>query len=247
MATEGVDYAYARPSPQCLYSSGKRFVVRYLSYDTNSKNLTRTEAEAISTGGLSLVCNWEAEANGALGGYAEGLRAGQTAKRLASDCGQPDARPIYFSVDFDASTGDLQKSMEYFGGVIDAIGFSRCGVYGGYNTIDYFVKQRSAQWFWQTYAWSAGRLHKSANLYQYHNGQTVCGGSVDLDRAITSDYGQWKVGGDPEEAPPPDNSPAPTVDAWDYSGIISGTASEFLSIGNQLNSLTTGVNDIRNN
>jgi len=47
VAVEGVDYSWSRPDPAALIKAGKRFVIRYVSYDQTGKNLTRKEADAI--------------------------------------------------------------------------------------------------------------------------------------------------------------------------------------------------------
>ena len=47
MSVEGVDYSWSRPDPAALVKAGKRFVIRYVSYDQTGKNLTRKEADAI--------------------------------------------------------------------------------------------------------------------------------------------------------------------------------------------------------
>jgi len=47
-------------------------------------------------------------------------------------------------------------------------------------------------YLWNTYAWSGGLWEPRAQLQQYRNGQRLGSGTVDLDRAITADYGQWQ-------------------------------------------------------
>lgn len=192
MTVEGVDYSWSRPSPFGLATAGKRFACRYLSYDP-SKNLTRAEQQALAAVGIAVVCNWEHTASGARG-RAAGHAQATEALRLARELGMPEDRPIYFSVDWDATPTDLGGEVgDYFRGVASVIGVERVGVYGGYRTIAAAVSGRWARWLWQTYAWSGGRWHPSAHVQQYHNGVLVAGGDVDLDRAMVDDYGQWGV------------------------------------------------------
>jgi hypothetical protein len=66
-------------------------------------------------------------------------------------------------------------------------------VYGEYDVIAHLAGNGRAAWFWQTYAWSAGRWHTANHIEQYRNGVTLGGGTVDLDRALKTDYGQWGV------------------------------------------------------
>jgi hypothetical protein len=53
-----------------------------------------------------------------------------------------------------------------------------------------------AAWFWQTYAWSAGVWAPGNHIEQYQNGVALAGATLDLDRALTADYGQWMIGDD---------------------------------------------------
>src|SRR3569832_2476214 len=91
----GGDYAWARPSPSDLRASGYTFAARYLSYDTSGKNLSHGEADSLLANGLDVVVVWETTADCVLSGYAGGLRGGD---------GMPGSRPIYFAIDFDASS-----------------------------------------------------------------------------------------------------------------------------------------------
>src|SRR5262249_39349763 len=111
--TYGVDYSWARPSLSSLRSQGYTFIVRYLSHDTTGKNLTRSEATAAIAAGLDVVSNWEDSATDALSGYSRGVSDAQTANAQAAGCGAPSNRPIYFSVDFDATPGQQAAINSY--------------------------------------------------------------------------------------------------------------------------------------
>lgn len=54
------------------------------------------------------------------------------------------------------------------------------------------AKRGACQRFWQTYAKSKGQLSKSANLYQYKNGQTLAGHDVDLNEGLGNE-GWWNT------------------------------------------------------
>jgi hypothetical protein len=196
MAVEGVDYADARPSPSGLYAAGKRFAVRYGGPGRDSKQLHSAELAALRAAGLDVVAN----AEGAADGY-RGRDAGRAWAISARDhftaLGMPADRPIYFSVDWDADSADWAAIDAALRGSAEILGAARVGVYGSYDVIAHCVAAGTARWFWQTYAWSGGRWHPRAHIQQYKNGVTVAGGSVDLNRAITADYGQWGyTGGD---------------------------------------------------
>lgn len=186
----GLDYSFSHPAISDIKAGGYSFVCRYLSWYPE-KNLTPAEAKALISAGISIVCNWEDTANEALEGYATGVTSARQAAKLAQTCGQPDSRPIYFSVDFDATPGNQAAINDYFDGVASVIGRGRCGAYGGYYPVQRLFDAGKIAWGWQTYAWSGGQWEPRAQLRQVQNGITVGGVECDLDNATISDYGQW--------------------------------------------------------
>ena len=109
--------------------------------------------------------------------------------------GFPDTCPVYFSVDFDASLSQQAAINEYLQGAGSVLGLARIGVYGGINVVTRCKSNRTASWFWQTYAWSAGKVSPFAHVYQWKNTQTINGAGVDYDRALQANYGQWAAPG----------------------------------------------------
>ena len=190
MITEGVDYSFARPQPRALANAGKKFAVRYGGPGSDSKMLTASELAALRAVGIDVVAN----AEGAAGGYnseAVGRSWARSAEADFRRLGMPGDRPIYFSVDFDAGPAHWSGIDAALRGSAAVIGKDRVGVYGSYDVIEHCAATGLATWLWQTYAWSGGRKHPKANLYQYRNGVTIGGGDCDLTRALTEDYGQW--------------------------------------------------------
>ena len=185
----GVDYSWARPSLSTMRSQGYDFVVRYLSHDTTGKNLSRSEADALIAAGFDVVSNWEDSATDALSGYSRGVSDAQAANSQASACGAPSNRPIYFSVDFDATPGQQAAINSYFDGVASVIGRDRTGAYGGYYVIQRLFNAGKITWGWQTYAWSGGQWDSRAQLRQIQNG--ILSGQADKDEAVAIDFGQW--------------------------------------------------------
>lgn len=103
----------------------------------------------------------------------------------------PSDRPIYFSVDWDAGSGDWADIDAALRGAASVIGAARVGVYGSYLTVEHCRRVGTARWFWQTYAWSNGAWSPYAHIQQYRNGVTIGGADCDLNRAMQPDYGQW--------------------------------------------------------
>jgi hypothetical protein len=190
MITEGVDYAWARPGAAGLAAAGKRFAVRYGGPGSAGKQLDAAELRALRAAGLDVVANAEGTDDGYLGAAA-GRSWALAAEQHFRDLGMPADRPIYFSVDFDADSSDWAAVDAALRGSAEIIGAGRVGVYGSYDTIAHCVAAGTARWFWQTYAWSGGRWHSRAHIQQYKNGVSLAGGTVDLNRAMVADFGQW--------------------------------------------------------
>ena len=186
---QGVDYSWARPAPSSLHDQGYTFAVRYLSYDDSGKNLTRDEADALIAAGIDVVSNWENSAGDALDGFEAGAQYARDAEAQAAANGMPPTRPIYFSVDFDASPAQQDALNAYFDGVASVIGRERTGAYGGYYVIQRLFDAGKITYGWQTYAWSGGQWEPRAQLRQVENG--IAGGTLDRDEAVAPDFGQW--------------------------------------------------------
>jgi hypothetical protein len=195
----GVDYAWGRPGPAALKKAGAKFACRYLSHDTSGKNLTRAEANVLSDAGISLVVVWESTASRALAGHAAGVADAKSAVAQAQVCGMPAGRPIYFAVDFDATAGQQSAINSYLDGAASVLGRARVGLYAGYYVVKRAFDAHKITWGWQTYAWSGGHWDSRAHIQQYSNDHTLNGVGVDHDRAVKDDYGQWRVGANPEE------------------------------------------------
>jgi len=208
---DGVDYAFARPSPDSTRAHGYKFVARYLSGDPGSgKDITRGEADSLISAGLDIALVWETTGVEALKGYNQGQSDARAARDEAASVGQPSSRPIYFAVDFDP-TGYDGVLGDYFDGVASVLGIERTGAYAGYGAIQSLFDRGKIRFGWQTYAWSDGHWDSRAHLRQIDNG--ILGGEEDLDQAIASDYGQWP-GGAPSSPPaPPLLTTAVAIDA----------------------------------
>lgn len=193
---EGLDYAWGRPTMAALKDAGVKFVCRYLSHSP-SKNLTSTEAHQLSDAGIWIAVVWETTAKRALDGRTAGVADALDAQTQAQACGMPAGRPIYFAVDWDASSGQQGAINNYLDGAASVLGKAQVGIYGGYGPVKRAMDSGHAAWGWQTYAWSGGRWAADAQLQQYSNDHTLGGVGVDYDRATRDDYGQWRVGVSP--------------------------------------------------
>jgi MYXO-CTERM domain-containing protein len=172
---------------------GYKFVCRYLSGDPGGgKDLTASEQSSLEAAGIDIVLNWETTGTDAENGYNAGVSDATAAKSEAEGLGQPSNRPIYFSIDFDAQSGDAAAINEYFKGVASVLGLARTGVYGGYYIVNELFGAGLVTWGWQTYAWSNGAWDSRAQLRQVQNG--VDNDQLDADTATVADYGQYGPG-----------------------------------------------------
>jgi len=220
---EGVDYSWSRPRPWVLASEGKRFAVRYAGPGSSGKHMSRSEVDALAAAGLYIGTVAEGEVKDPLLGRSKGMDHARRAHDMAVRAGMPSTRPIFFAIDWDASMAELERCVPYLDGCAAVLGFYRVGIYGGWRTVDWASRNGHAAKYWQTYAWSGGRVHSRTDLYQYKNGVRMDGGTVDLCRSITADWGQWRPGVE-TIGQAPTNLPAPDeAHLWDYAPTVDGT------------------------
>jgi hypothetical protein len=191
---KGVDYSFSRPNLAELKAEGHTFVCRYLSHHAgtgvNGKDLSKQELSKLRKADLSVVVVWEVEALDPLKGTPEGVRDATDAKAQADSLGMHDA-VIYFACDFDVRPPEMKKVLAYLSGAASVLGAERTGVYGGLGVVKAAMDGHVVNWGWQTYAWSSGVWHPSAQLRQTKNGLKLGGGTVDQDASIFADFGQW--------------------------------------------------------
>lgn len=85
----------------------------------------------------------------------------------------------------------MDAVLAYQRGGASVVGMARTGPYGERDVCTAAADAGFGQ-LWQTYAWSRGEWEPRAQLRQYRNGVRLGSGLVDLDRAMTGDYGQWQ-------------------------------------------------------
>ncbi|MEJ8546637.1 DUF1906 domain-containing protein [Brevibacillus borstelensis] len=191
--TKGIDCAVPLTAEKAkkMSEAGMRFVCRYLVPASMAwKRLTRSEAEAITAAGMRIVSVFQRGTNDAAGGAVNGTRDGKAAFQEAKLIGQPEGTAIYFAVDFDAQPKDYAAIEAYLRAAAKELPGYYVGVYGSYSVIEEMARRGACSHFWQTYAWSKGRLSHAANIYQYKNGQELAGHQVDLNDGLGNE-GWW--------------------------------------------------------
>lgn len=198
VAVLGCDYSFSRPSIGSLQHFGVKFAARYYSFDGNGKNISGAEARMLMNAGIAPVSVYETTGQEALGGYNAGRSAAMAAAGQAVRAGQPEKTCIYYAVDFDAAPDQRRTVTDYFRGIRSVNGPYEVGCYGSYYVCDDQVRAFPGTFTWQTVAWSGGRIHQKANIYQ--DGTTFAG-FPDLDR----DYGYGTKIGSWLDKPGPNN------------------------------------------
>ncbi|UOO36768.1 DUF1906 domain-containing protein [Oscillospiraceae bacterium CM] len=175
-----------------LYTTGYRFVCRYLVPDSYPKHLSYGEAERLTAAGLSIVSVFETSAKRARGGGKNGSADGLLALEAARAVKMPEDNAIIFAVDFQATAKDMVAIEAYLRAAKEAIAPYKVGVYGSFDVIEEMAQRAVCDCFWQTYAWSGGKKSARADIYQYQNGQTAAGISVDFNEAY-NEKGLWRL------------------------------------------------------
>lgn len=244
MAKELLDYSWARPGGAAIKNAGRIGVVRYLFEDgQGGKGLDAGELADLLANGLEIVLVYEAYARSPLEGRGTGVAHAQAAQREINRLGLPKNSPVYFAVDWDANANEQGAIDEYLRGCADVLGADRIGVYGSYAVMDRCMANGTAKFFWQTYAWSGGRVREGIHLYQYLNGQDI-NGAVDFNRTSLDNYGQVSKAG--QITAPSQPAPQPAATGGTYTVRSGDTLSAIASrFGTSVDSLVA-LNGIAN-
>jgi hypothetical protein len=181
-------------TPDEMHNLGLQFVVRYFS-QFPGKNLQISEAQNLSRAGFNLVCVYEDDVNDWEGGYDRGTEDAKRYLSQATAIGVPTDRPCYFAVDENMDPNDPRLA-DYFRGARNVLGIGRIGVYGStalcralksLGLVNFTFRSMST-------AWRGGE----GSTYEFNIEQTgYINQKFDHDAAITSDYGQWRIGWSP--------------------------------------------------
>ncbi len=208
MATKGIDCATPlnQSTANTLAKEGMAFTGRYVVPEGYAKRLTLPEADAISQAGMKIVTVYETTATRASGGAASGSADGDAAFREAKKLGQPPGTAVYFAVDYNAQPKDYDAIEQYLLAAGKKLSGYEVGVYGSFAVVEEMAKRGACKRFWQTYAWSNGKVSSRANIYQYKNDQKLAGITVDYNESYGGE-GWWSTVA--ANQPNPDNPTVP--------------------------------------
>jgi peptidoglycan hydrolase-like protein with peptidoglycan-binding domain len=181
------------------------FVARYLG--NSWKTFNNEEAKVISDAGLKLISIFEkSPLNVSYFTKSQGINDAKEAESYANAVGQPHGTAIYFTVDYDAQPSHMSAILSYLDGVRETLNDYKVGLYGSYSVIN--AIKGKVDYYWQTYAWSKGKVADHIHMHQYQNGVTVAGVSLDRND-IKKDPGAWVLNEAPKPSQPVQSKPAP--------------------------------------
>lgn len=189
--TQVLDYSAGFPGALAIARAGYMGAVRYIGFPDRRKCTTQGEYEDFSRNGLGMALVYEDTAGDWRGGRLRGVSAGQRARDHANAIGFPTWRPIYAAIDEDVVTeAEFLVMLDYLRSFAVAQGGpGLTGVYGEGDVIDRARTAGVAAWFWQTKAWSRGRV-TAAHLLQLIGTVNVGGVGCDINDISAPDWGQ---------------------------------------------------------
>jgi hypothetical protein len=199
----------------CLKSKGVITIIRYYNFRNSTqlpeKRLLLPEAQAIAAKGIQIAVVFQQGQNSASAfsdeqGHKAGLRAFTYAR---DNIGQPNGSGIYFSVDFDASTSEVnQKIAPYFRGVRRAFSEEsgggpsyRVGVYGSGLVSSMLTDKGLIELTWLAMSRGFRGTEDAIEAGEFHLNQlppemTLCGLDVDFSdpNPARPDFGAFTLG-----------------------------------------------------
>lgn len=209
METFGCDFSFTKPNPTALKNAGYSFVLGYISNDP-SKDLSAGQIAAYHSAGLKVGLVFETTAGRVLSGSAGGKADGSQAHVAANARGYAANAPIFYAVDFDATTSQY-ATIDAYGREFNLTNVRPVGPYAHHNYIEHAVTpgMQPNSVGWQTAAWSGGLLSAKASIYQrsvHYHSLVVPANQFDEDvicRGIVLHGGTLSPGGTPLPTPPP--------------------------------------------
>ncbi|MBY0574368.1 MAG: DUF1906 domain-containing protein [Undibacterium sp.] len=163
------------PYVAALKQQGFNFAMRYYSH-SGWKNLSLTEAQALSNSGIQIGVVWESAGTQAVFfTQSQGKADAQAAYKMATAIGQPMGSAIYFAVDYDATNTDLAGGIsDYFSAVqstLLSLGSGtlpyQVGVYGSGLVASFLLQHGlvSLTWLSQSTGFSGSLAFAKDKLY----------------------------------------------------------------------------------
>jgi LysM repeat protein len=214
-----------------LKENGIEYVGRYLG--NSWKSIKEKECDALINAGLKIISIWET--NPTFAAYFtknQGSADAKMASAFARSIGQIEGSAIYFAVDFDAQDGDMKGILNYFSGIREELDqIYKAGVYGSYDVLKMLHNNSAADYYWQTGAWSRGKVASFIDILQFNYNQPLLGIQVDYNEFFNG-AGSW---GKIRQQPPTNQIRQQTSTYIVQPGdTLSGIAARFETPSNEL-------------
>ena len=159
------------PYVRRLMAANIQFVGRYL------KNLTLTEALALSAAGIRIVAIYETTGRRALLGAAAGGLDGTSAALLMRAVGAPPGAGVQFTVDVDVNTVQVETVVNYFNAAKATMGVDYvAGLYGSGLVLE--ACKPSLPWLAGAMGWQGSRDFDAAGTWVLKQGPTLTHGGT---------------------------------------------------------------------
>lgn len=189
-----------------LKNNKMTFVGRYLNrVEGYQDGLTNAEVTRISDGGLYIVSLWQISKTLSHFTNANGVEDAETAVGLAEDLGQTNGTPIYFAIDFDATSKQITDYVvPYFQGIKSVLDSTsknpnkyKMGVYGSRAVCAYIRGTYSATTrytFIVDNSWSGTFSEWNLRQYNFNTDLGSGTGMIKVDYVESSSHGGggWK-------------------------------------------------------
>jgi hypothetical protein len=193
----------------CFKANGINAVIRYYNRDMTRKVIRAEEFNAVLASGLSLcIVHQRGGRDPAEYGAKNGTLDAAHCRKYGHDLGQPAGSGIYFAVDFDISSADLNRFVvPYFEAVRAemangaALPSYRIGVYGSGLTCRTILDKGLADFTWlsQSRGFRETPQFRASNRWNMLQlmPDTLCGVGVDPDivNPGVKDFGQFSAAG----------------------------------------------------
>lgn len=180
---------YGMPSDSELRMAGCVGASRYIAHDSG-KHVTSAQVRHIHALGKTVSLNFEDSAGNAKGGTRQGRTDATFTVDTARSLGAPHGVGLFFSVDYEAHTGQSAMGviLNYFRGVapIARKAGYLVGAYGDKDVIAALLNAKLIDLGWQTAAWSYGARDARAVLFQDRFTQ-----GYDVNEIEHPFYGGW--------------------------------------------------------
>lgn len=175
-----LDYAFWRPTAQEIAERKIKCVVRYISYGTSKKRVTKEEIDFLHSNGVAVLIIFEWNATRANQGRPAGLEDGAFSHNNLHELGYPVGCAALFAIDTNTIPANASQHQAYSEAFDEALGdYTASGIYGDNDIISYCILNNITilNWWAGASAWSNGKPPVSG----CHVRQTISGSTPNFD------------------------------------------------------------------